>query len=358
MMENEGIRATEVNACQLCGAKGKILHARKRDANFGVPGNWNIMRCPSCRLAWLDPRPVPDEASSLYKNYYTHDQVPPIDRDLGFLARLKASCLRSGLESRWGYDSSAPKGGRRGAVRLLLCIPFLRDRVGRQVMWQKKQAGNELLDVGCGDGSFLVAMRDLGWKVTGVEPDAEAASRAKRDHGIDVLPAPFERSDLPEGRFDVITAGSVLEHVPDARAFLREGKRLLKPGGRIIILTPNPESLGHRLFGRNWFALDPPRHFFLYPPRALGRMAAQTGLQVEELRTTAVEARVNWLAGRRLQRGKRGTAAEKRWTAGWSGLESYLFYFLESFLSLVAPLGETTLLIARNPQDRKRVKSA
>jgi 2-polyprenyl-3-methyl-5-hydroxy-6-metoxy-1,4-benzoquinol methylase len=350
MMGNEGIRTTEVNACQLCGEKGEILYARKRDALFGVSGYWNLGRCPSCRLVWLNPRPVPDEVRNLYKNYYTHDQARPRDRKRGFLARLKVFCLRSGLESRWGYGSSAAKGSRRGAGRLLLCFPFMKDRIGRQVMWQKKQEGNELLDVGCGDGSFLVAMRDLGWKVTGVEPDAEAANRAKLDHGIDVLPVPFERSNLPDGRFDVITAGSVLEHVPDAPAFLREAKRLLKPGGKIIVLTPNPESLGHGLFGRHWFALDPPRHFFLYPPCTLRRMAVQAGLRVEELRTTAVEARVNLQASRRLQRGRGAQPAENRWMAGWLSWESYAFYFLESFLCLVAPLGETTLLIARNPQ--------
>jgi len=297
----------------------------------------------------LNPRPISDDLPILYKDYYTHGSARLRNGKPGLPAKLKELYLRSGLESRWGYDLQGSGSALRCAGRFLPLLPFLRDRIGSQVMWLKKQADNELLDVGCGEGTFLAVMRDLGWKVTGVEPDAEAARRARLNHGLDILDVPFGRTDLPDGRFDVITAGSVLEHVPDGLALLKEAKRLLKPGGRIVVLTPNPESLGHGIFGRRWFALDPPRHFFLYPPRTLRRMAGEAGLQVEELRTTAVEARVNWQESRRLRRGKRTRTSGKRGTAGRSIWGSYAFYFIESILCLFAPIGETTLLVAKNP---------
>ncbi len=214
-------------------------------------------------------------------------------------------------------------------------------------MWLRAQPGHELLDVGCGDGKFLAFMRELGWSVTGVEPDEEAAKRARLDHGLDVVPKPLEQAGFPNDRFDVITMGNVLEHLPDALEALRQGKRILKPGGRMVILTPNPGSLGHRLFGRNWRGLEPPRHFFLYPPLALRRIVARAGLAVEELRTTLVGARDIWLESRLLQKMHGGPLPGSRPPSLWVRAESYAFLLAEHLGSFAAPLGEETLLIVK-----------
>src|SRR5439155_9546650 len=70
----------------------------------------------------------------------------------------------------------------------------------------------------------------------------------------------------------------VLEHVPDPVGFLQAAARFVKPDGRIIIVTPNAQSLGSSLFGKDWYALQPPQHLILYGSRGLRRCLAQTGL--------------------------------------------------------------------------------
>ena len=345
MTDNDGIRTEDVTVCQVCGETGHVLHSMLKDALFGVAGCWKMMRCPRCRLVWLNPRPVPADLGVLYRDYSSHGPIHPPRRSGRLVVLIQRSCL----DILWGYRLSNPEGVHEFAGRLPYIFPFLRDRIGSQVMWLRSQAGKELLDVGCGDGGFMAAMRDLGWKVTGVEPDPEAARKARFDRGLDVRQATLDQAGFPEGRFDVVTIGNVLEHVPDGLALLREGRRLLKPGGRMVVLTPNPESLGHRIFGRHWLGLEPPRHFVLYPPGTLRRMAGQAGFRVEELRTTVVGARDIWLESRRLRRDERVGSSRERRTTGRLSWISYAFYLLEYILSLGFSLGEETLLIAVNP---------
>jgi SAM-dependent methyltransferase len=105
--------------------------------------------------------------------------------------------------------------------------------------------GRRLLDVGCGGGSFLGCARDLGWTATGIEPSSQGRFSASRDglevhHDFSVL--------LDEGRqFDVATIWHVLEHVPDARSFLRDVGFLLAPGGIVVVAVPNGSSARSQL---------------------------------------------------------------------------------------------------------------
>jgi SAM-dependent methyltransferase len=71
--------------------------------------------------------------------------------------------------------------------------------------------------------------------------------------------------------------GHVLEHVPDPRALLAECRRIIKPGGRLVSITPNVSSWGHQIFGPHWLGLDPPRHLHLFTPASLRRLAQDTG---------------------------------------------------------------------------------
>src|SRR5208283_4697550 len=114
---------------------------------------------------------------------------------------------------------------------------------------------------GCGDGRFLALMRDAGWDVYGIEPDPVAAKVAQRELGTSVTVGALEDAGFPDEAFDAVTLSHVIEHVHDPVALLAECRRVLKPDGSVVIVTPNIRSLGHQKFQSLWRGLEPPRHF-------------------------------------------------------------------------------------------------
>jgi len=139
-----------------------------------------------------------------------------------------------------------------------------------------------LLDVGCGSGRFLARMRDLGWTVCGVEPDPEAAERA-RGLGLTVHTGTLSQAGFPSAAFDVVTLWEVIEHLPNPVEALVEVARVLRPDGLLVLSTPNVESLAARWFGAYWFNADVPRHVALYTPQALRRLLERAGFSTHRL---------------------------------------------------------------------------
>jgi 2-polyprenyl-3-methyl-5-hydroxy-6-metoxy-1,4-benzoquinol methylase len=132
-----------------------------------------------------------------------------------------------------------------------------------------------LLDVGCGNGVFLLRAKAAGWDTVGLEPDP-AAVAAARESGSDVRQGTLE-SSVVSGPFDVITAAHVIEHVHEPSLFLKRIFDLLTKGGYVWIATPNVEGTGHSWFGRAWRGLEPPRHMVLFSKRALRALLQDAG---------------------------------------------------------------------------------
>jgi 2-polyprenyl-3-methyl-5-hydroxy-6-metoxy-1,4-benzoquinol methylase len=141
-----------------------------------------------------------------------------------------------------------------------------------------------LLDIGCGNGRFLQRMRAIGWNVQGVEFNAGAVGVCRRD-GLEVFHGDIEAAAFADNSFDVITARHVIEHVPDPHSFMREIARLLKPGGRLLVRTPNSLALARPWFGTEWYANDVPRHLLLFSPHNLQQLARRHGLRPVQIRT-------------------------------------------------------------------------
>ena len=139
-------------------------------------------------------------------------------------------------------------------------------------------SGN-LLDIGSGTGAFAAAMKQAGWKVTGLEPDEGARKVANDQFGIS-LDDTGSFFELPPSQFDVITLWHVLEHVHDLQAYVQQLQRLLKPGGKLLIAVPNYTSGDARYFGINWAAYDVPRHLYHFSPPSIRILLERNSLKL------------------------------------------------------------------------------
>lgn len=181
------------------------------------------------------------------------------------------------LYDRGFYDPKARRF-RLGIVEGLM----RRFRVWRAWKLHRQLGGcpGRILDVGCGRGFTLAALQEFGHEVYGIQISPEAAAYARDQLGLTRI----ETRDLidvgyPEDWFDAVTAYHVIEHLADPHAFLREIKRILRPGGQLILEVPNAAGWGARWTGRHWLGWDVPYHRFHFSMRTLDQATQSLGFQ-------------------------------------------------------------------------------
>ncbi|HET9530052.1 MAG TPA: methyltransferase domain-containing protein, partial [Blastocatellia bacterium] len=284
------IRTEELPACLLCERRGEAFYSNVQDRMFGTPGVWSFSKCPGCGLVWLNPRPIREDIPRCYENFYTHDRFVPAETvEIKSRVRLVRETLRELILSGQ-FNYPRPEMDRwwtKAAGKALATLPPLRHRAtyGLDVMCPPYIGRGELLDVGCGNGSYLYAARRLGWKVTGIDIDPVAARITEESLNISVIVGALEEAGFPDASFDVIHMYHLIEHVPDPIRMIRECYRILRPGGMVIIGTNNLGSLVHWWFKENYAQLDAPHHMFLFTPRTLRKVVERGGLSIVKLLT-------------------------------------------------------------------------
>jgi 2-polyprenyl-3-methyl-5-hydroxy-6-metoxy-1,4-benzoquinol methylase len=118
---------------------------------------------------------------------------------------------------------------------------------------KKYKDGVQLLDIGCGEGFFVFNASKAGYTTKGIEISQDAAEYARREFDLDVEAKPFEELRFADNHFDVVTLWQVLEHVPYPLMILKEVHRILKPGGLLVVSTPNIEGIPAKIFRRRWW---------------------------------------------------------------------------------------------------------
>lgn len=110
-------------------------------------------------------------------------------------------------------------------------------------------AESRVLDVGCGGGRFLAALRERGAEPWGIDPDAARLEYARRVYGIQAVKHPVESGfwAARAGTFDAVTLWDVIEHVNFPRETLDAAARLLRPGGVLVVGTPSRDAFYHRV---------------------------------------------------------------------------------------------------------------
>jgi 2-polyprenyl-3-methyl-5-hydroxy-6-metoxy-1,4-benzoquinol methylase len=141
-------------------------------------------------------------------------------------------------------------------------------------------AGRSLLDAGCATGFFLEAARARGWRVRGLEVSEYASDYARRQLGLPVLTASIVSPPADLGGFDVITMWDIIEHLDRPDLALRNVRRMLGPGGLVVISTGDYASWLRRLTGRRWRLFSDATHNFFFTERTLAKLLADAGLRV------------------------------------------------------------------------------
>jgi 2-polyprenyl-3-methyl-5-hydroxy-6-metoxy-1,4-benzoquinol methylase len=250
--------------CPLCGAKERrLLHQGLTDILFYcAPGCWSLHQCQHCDAAYVDPRPSIISMHLAYKNYYTHAPLMELSNVNMPLAQRIRRALGNGYRN-WQYGTSFKPSTILGVVAAYLYLD-LKNSIDISYRYLPRAgAGKRVLDVGFGGGVFLENALALGWDVAGADTDPVTVKNANsrglnaRQGGIEVF------SDQLES-FDYITISHVIEHVHDPVATLRLAYKLLKPGGRLWLDTPNIDSFGYENFHEDWLGIDAPRHLVIF----------------------------------------------------------------------------------------------
>jgi len=228
--------------CPLCGSRefSKLFDAR--DWYYGAPGVFTISRCRSCGLVMQNPRPRPE----VMADYYPSDYEPHKLAGEG----LDVDKFVEGQESRRDFLERYAKNGRN-------------------------------LDVGSGDGRFLLCLKRAGWDACGCEFVEKMAGFQREKLGLDVRDCDLLSAGFEADSFDSVTLWSVLEHLYEPVKTVSEIRRILKPGGVAVIGVPNFNSLERLLFGQYWYSLSVPYHLYFFTPATIARVAALSGMKLD-----------------------------------------------------------------------------
>lgn len=258
-LQNERLDLVQVKCC-ICESDDAEIIGEGKDFEYNTSEDTFVARkCNTCGLVYLNPRPMVSEFKRIYPTSYHAFNFS--EKEYGIVHKI-----RSRLE----------------AQRLLRSFKGLAEDA-------------RILDVGCGDGFHLKLLRQYGkksWVLEGIDMDERAVSKAKSS-GLVVYTGSVESIDLPENSYDWAFIIQTIEHVENPHKVLHGIKRLLKPGGKLLVVTDNTDSLDFNLFKRRyWGGYHFPRHWNLFNKNSLAKLATKTDFDIEVLETQV--SPVNW----------------------------------------------------------------
>jgi len=247
--------------CCVCNTEDVEQIAMGEDFEYRTsPDKFSVKQCNLCSLVYLNPRPSISEFERIYpSNYHAFDFS---EEGFGFVYKVRL---------------------RLEAKRLLNWCKGLTDDA-------------KIIDIGCGDGFHLGLLREYGnknWTLEGVDIDRRAIKMAE-NAGLKVHLGGVGEIDLSKDRYDLAIMIQTIEHVADPAQVLRSVREILKPGGKVVVVTDNTDSLDFKIFkDSHWGGYHFPRHWNLFNRKSLTKIAEKTGFEVENL-TTQVSP-VNWV---------------------------------------------------------------
>ena len=227
----------EIVSCAICDS----VDVRERYIKFDVP----LVECRRCGLVFVSPRPPREVVFQRYNPRYFEEEYLPAHGvvnghvDLPFFDARYSTML--GLIERY-----VPEKGR-------------------------------LFEVGVGAGLFLSAAARRGWTVSGIELSPTAVAFARDRLGLNVTECSAETMPLDVAPFDVVVMFDVIEHFYDPMVVLRAIRSILRPGGLLVVATPNYHALSRHALGPQWAILSPFEHMYSLSESTLRRALIESG---------------------------------------------------------------------------------
>jgi len=264
-MDNDIIESFDYTNCLLCSSTGKQLYKDMPDGLFGSKGRWTLSQCSNkqCELIWLNPCPTQNDIYKAYHKYFFH----------GTQDREECCTLH-----QW----------------LLQIFHFIKlasfSRLPLKYMFLAKVPPGRVLDIGCGNGRTLQLLKTKGWQIIGQEVDPVSAAIAQKRLQCKIYTQKLPDIHFPDNSFDAVVMNHVIEHIHDPIDILKECRRILKPKGKLISVTPNAKSILHKIFQESWLGLDPPRHIHIFSVKNYKTLAEKAGFESIRYWTTMANA--------------------------------------------------------------------
>lgn len=224
--------------CKLCGS-AEAHH------QFNLTEKLGIFSCKKCQVLFMEPQLSDDEITLLYSEEY--------------------------------YKSWGISGSSENEVSKQMKIDTFLLRL-KEI--QKHVKKGKVLDIGCATGFFLEAAKKLGYEPFGIELSEYSSSLAKNKFGTSaIFHGKLEDCDFTAETFDVITMFDLIEHVRVPAETLAHAARLLKPGGIIMITTPDNKSLSSKVMGKKWTHYKK-EHFYYFDRHSLNYIAKKNKLEL------------------------------------------------------------------------------
>jgi SAM-dependent methyltransferase len=254
-----------IDPCKVCGNREFNHLFNGRDRIHYLPGEFKLFRCRVCGLILLHPQLGEEELKKYYpEDYYSYKNLQRIT-----LPRSK--------KDKIVYYLTHP-------VQALNCI-FYSKLLGLN---KDLPSGpmTSILDIGCGDGRYLLEKRGSGCTCFGNDISEAALMRLKKAAPeIDVRCGNLWHVGYPEKFFDMINLSNVLEHVTEVHKLLAEARRIAKDNGLLRIQVPNAASVTFLIFKKYWMPLEVPRHVYVFSLKNLKRLFESSGFEVVNSRT-------------------------------------------------------------------------
>lgn len=240
--------------CPFCaGTETRCRWPLRPDRLFrATTERFDVWACLACGTSFLHPVPTAERLATFYPETYW---IGPSDRE--------------------------PTAGATGGLLETYRRFVLRDHVRfvGKVAADQRAAGIavKVLDIGCGDGSFLEALGER--EATGMDL-SKTALRAVAARGFRAVHGTLDACPLPPASFSLVTAFHFLEHVHPIGPVLDAMRALLAPGGELVVQVPNADSWQAKLLGRWWGGYDVPRHLVNYSARTLRATLERHGFVV------------------------------------------------------------------------------
>jgi 2-polyprenyl-3-methyl-5-hydroxy-6-metoxy-1,4-benzoquinol methylase len=219
-----------------------LLYKDVADFEYGISMTANYLRDPNTGLIVQHPIPEKEKLPSLYPADYR----PHITQGLvNFLKTIHAFFLAT-------------------------------------ILRQKLKDPNEsILEIGCGGGHLLIQLKKFGFTNLNALDWNFSLEPHLRSHGIKFFEGNIESEVNLPSTYDNIIMNNVIEHFAHPEIVLRKLKDILKPNGKILIITPNEGSYCHKVFGRDWSGLHAPRHIFIFNPESIKRFTTRLEFSFE-----------------------------------------------------------------------------